>query len=99
MKSGSVILFVVSLMISVAFFGGPVGSGSAFAATPQVNDVTRKTKKVTHRVKYKAKYAGHETAKGTRWTAHKTKRGTQAGYRKTKHATKHTYHKTREKVQ
>lgn len=99
MKRVISLVFATSLILSIVVIGEAARSGPGFAANPQIGYLKRKTRKVSHRVKYKSKYVGHKTAKGTRWTAHKTKRGTKYTYGKTKRGTKKVYVKTKDAVQ
>ena len=93
------LVFVISLILSIVVIAQAARSAPGFAANSQIGYLKRKTRKVSHRVKYKSKYVGHKTAKGTRWASHKTKRGTKYTYVKTKHGTKRVYVKTKDAVQ
>jgi hypothetical protein len=98
MKKVIILAFAISMGLSVVFFAGTVGSGTAYAASPQIDYINRKSHKVAHRTKYYTERGYHKTKHGTQTAYYKTKHGTKVGYAKTKHRTKRTYHKTADAV-
>ena len=87
MKKILVVVFSVSLSISVVFAGNVAASAASVAAKSQVGYIKRKSKKVYYRTKH-----------GSKVVYYKTKRGTKKTYHKSKRVTKRTYHKTKDKV-
>jgi hypothetical protein len=98
MKKVIILGWALSMVLSVVFIAGTIGSGSAYAASPQISYINRKSHKVAHRTKYYTERGYHKTKRGTQTAYYKTKHGTKVGYAKTKHRTKRTYHKTAETV-
>jgi hypothetical protein len=84
MRTLAGLLFILSLCLSTVFAAETMDLGTSFSSTSQIGYLKRKTRKVAHRTKRGAKYAGRKTVKGTRWTAHKTKRGTKKAYVKSR---------------
>jgi hypothetical protein len=109
MKKILVVLFSVSMAISVIVIGNVSASAASIDAKGQVNYLKRKTKKVyrrtkngtkdiAHETKHKTKKTYYRTKSGTKDVAHETKHKTKKGYYKSKRVTKKTYRKTKDKV-
>jgi hypothetical protein len=84
MKRIAGLLFIFALGLSTVVAAEKIEPGTSFSSNAQIGYLKRKTRKVAHRTKRGAKYAGRKTVKGTRWTAHKTKRGTKKVYVKSR---------------
>ena len=87
MKKLLVIVFSVSLGLSVTLLGNITTAAESLSAKAQIGYVKRKSKKVYYRSKH-----------GTKVAYKKGKHETKKGFHKSKRATKHTYSKTKDKV-
>ena len=87
MKKLLVIVFSISLGLSVTFLGSISVPAESLSAKAQVGYIKRKSRKVYYRSKH-----------GTKVAYHKSKYETKKGFHKSKRVTKHTYSKTKDKV-